>query len=189
MQKKNGGRLSRGVINLKVAVVWVMELQSAQIHAFGIATAETNSCSSLVFQSTTSNGNPMIWNPSPLCIASSIAMGATLISAPLQAQAKIYVSFEQAQQLLFPSKTFTLTPLVISEDYQEQMRKASSVRQPFVGNRVWRTNDGGWFVVDQVVGKHEMITYALGIKADGSDRKSTRLNSSHVSESRMPSSA
>ena len=95
-------------------------------------------------------------------------MGATLISAPLQAQAKIYVSVEQAQQLLFPSKTFTLTPLVISQDYQEQMRKASSVRQPFLGNRIWRTNDGGWFIVDQVVGKHEMITYALGIKTDGS---------------------
>jgi hypothetical protein len=51
---------------------------------------------------------------------------------------------------------------------QEQMRKASSVRHPFVGNRVWRTSDGGWFIVDQVVGKHEMITYALGIKPDGS---------------------
>jgi Na+-translocating ferredoxin:NAD+ oxidoreductase RnfG subunit len=110
----------------------------------------------------------MIWYPSPLCIASSMAMGATLICAPLQAQAKIYVAVEHAQQLLFPSKTFTLTPLVISQDYQEQMRKASSVRQPFLGNRIWRTNDGGWFIVDQVVGKHEMITYALGIKADGS---------------------
>lgn len=110
----------------------------------------------------------MHWNPSPLSFTSCIAIGATLISAPIQVQAKIYVSAEQAQQFLFPSKTFTLTPVVISEEYQEQMRKASSVRQPFVGNRIWRTNDGAWFIVDQVVGKHEMITYALGIKADGS---------------------
>lgn len=110
----------------------------------------------------------MLWKLSPLDVASGVAIGAALVSAPIQVQAKIYVSVEQAQQLLFPSKTFTLTPFVISEDYQDQMRKASSVRQPFVGNRIWRTNDGGWVIVDQVVGKHEMITYALGIKADGS---------------------
>jgi len=110
----------------------------------------------------------MIWNPSPICVASSIAIGTVLISAPLQVQAKIYVSAEQAQQLIFPAKTFTQIPFVISEEFQEQMRKASSVRHPFVGNRVWRTSDGGWFIVDQVVGKHEMITYALGIKPDGS---------------------
>jgi len=28
----------------------------------------------------------------------------------------------------------------------------------------------GWFFVDQVIGKHELITYALGINADGKVR-------------------
>jgi Na+-translocating ferredoxin:NAD+ oxidoreductase RnfG subunit len=27
---------------------------------------------------------------------------------------------------------------------------------------------GGWFIVDEVVGKHEFITYAAGLNADGS---------------------
>ncbi|MEO8007921.1 MAG: FMN-binding protein, partial [Betaproteobacteria bacterium] len=29
----------------------------------------------------------------------------------------------------------------------------------------------GWFFVDQVIGKHEFITYALGLNADGSVRQ------------------
>lgn len=110
----------------------------------------------------------MFWKPSSMGVAHSIAIGTVWVIAPIQVQAKIYVSVEQAQQLLFPARSFTHTPVIVSEEYQEQMRKASSVRQPFVGHRIWRTSDGGWFIVDQVVGKHEMITYALGLKADGS---------------------
>jgi Na+-translocating ferredoxin:NAD+ oxidoreductase RnfG subunit len=34
--------------------------------------------------------------------------------------------------------------------------------------RVWRVSGGGWFIVDEVVGKHEYITYAAGLTADGS---------------------
>jgi uncharacterized protein with FMN-binding domain len=32
---------------------------------------------------------------------------------------------------------------------------------------VWRTVDGGYFIVDRVVGKHEYITVAVGINANG----------------------
>jgi len=31
--------------------------------------------------------------------------------------------------------------------------------------RVWRVAQDGWFIVDQTLGKHELITYALGIDA------------------------
>ena len=34
--------------------------------------------------------------------------------------------------------------------------------------KVWQVEGGGWFIVDEVVGKHEFITYALGLNADGS---------------------
>ena len=33
---------------------------------------------------------------------------------------------------------------------------------------VWRVGAGGWFIVDEVVGKHEFITYAVGLNSDGS---------------------
>ena len=34
--------------------------------------------------------------------------------------------------------------------------------------QVWRVSGGGWFIVDEVVGKHEFITYAVGLNANGS---------------------
>ena len=43
--------------------------------------------------------------------------------------------------------------------------------------------------IDDIVKKLEKLSYTQRINSNFSDRKSTRLNSSHVSESRMPSSA
>lgn len=87
---------------------------------------------------------------------------------PIIAHAKIYVSIEQAQQLIFPNKTLIKNPIAITEDLQERLRKASSIRHPFQGDRIWKSNDGSWFIVDEVVGKHEMITYAVGLSPAGS---------------------
>lgn len=36
---------------------------------------------------------------------------------------------------------------------------------------MWRVEDRGFFVIDQVVGKHELITYAVGLNPDGSIRQ------------------
>ena len=33
--------------------------------------------------------------------------------------------------------------------------------------QVWRVSSGGWFIVDEVIGKHEYITYAVGLNATG----------------------
>jgi len=64
------------------------------------------------------------------------------------AHATVYLSAEQAQQAFFAGASFT--PL------QRAGRE-----------RVWRVSSGGWFFVDQVLGKHELITYALALEADG----------------------
>ena len=105
----------------------------------------------------------MNWNPHPLTI-----IGLAMISTPMIAQAKIYTSLEQAQKLLLPNKQLHQTPILIDKELQEKMRVASSIRHPFQGNRIWKANDGSWFVVDEVVGKHEMITYAVGLNPAGS---------------------
>ena len=55
----------------------------------------------------------------------------------------------------------------LTEAQREKMRELSSVREPFRGERVWKTAKGDWFIVDEVVGKHEMVKYALAINADG----------------------
>jgi Na+-translocating ferredoxin:NAD+ oxidoreductase RnfG subunit len=36
---------------------------------------------------------------------------------------------------------------------------------------VFKASTGGWLVIDQVLGKHEMITYAVGINANGTVRQ------------------
>ena len=94
--------------------------------------------------------------------------GLSILVAPIFAQAKIYVSSEQAQQILFPNKVLSKSPIIITDDLQEKMRAASSIRHPFQGDRIWRSSDGGWFVIDEVVGKHEMITYAVALNSKGS---------------------
>ena len=105
----------------------------------------------------------MNWKPNPLLALAGFA----LVGAPIYAHAKIFVSAEQAQKLIFPNKQFTKTPLLITEDVQDKMQSASSVSHPFKGDRVWKASDGSYFIVDEVVGKHEMITYAVGISPTG----------------------
>ena len=105
----------------------------------------------------------MIWKPNPLAL-----IGIAMISAPIIAHAKIYVSAEQAQKILLPNKALSKTPIIITDDLQDKMRAASSIRHPFQGDRIWKATDGSWLVIDEVVGKHEMITYAVAINPNGS---------------------
>ena len=104
----------------------------------------------------------MNWKPSPLLL---IALAA--VSAPLVAHAKIYVSMEQEQKILIPNKPLVKTPIIVTDELQDKMRSASSIRHPFQGDRIWKASDGSWFIIDEVVGKHEMITYAVALSPSG----------------------
>lgn len=104
----------------------------------------------------------MYWKPNPLLI-----IGLAAVSVPIISQAKIYVSVEQAQKILYPNQFLIKNPIIITDDLQDKMRHVSSIRHPFKGDRIWRTTEGGWFIVDEVVGKHEMITYAVALSPNG----------------------
>ena len=104
----------------------------------------------------------MYWKANPLII-----LGLASLTSPIVAHAKIYVSVEQAQKQLFPNASLIKTPILITDDLQEKLRTASSIRHQFQGDRIWRSADGGWFIVDEVVGKHEMITYAVALNSSG----------------------
>ena len=82
-------------------------------------------------------------------------------------QAKIYLDADQAQKLAFPAVVLTKTPMSVTAEQQAKMTDASSVRLPFDGKNIWKAADGGWFIIDQVVGKHEFITYSVAINPDG----------------------
>jgi len=105
----------------------------------------------------------MNWRPNPY-----VMLGLAIVNTPMIAQAKIYISIEQAQKILLPNKTLLKNPIIITDDLQEKMRVASSIRYPFKGERIWKATDGSWLVVDEVIGKHEMITYAVALSPAGS---------------------
>lgn len=90
-----------------------------------------------------------------------------LILLSESAQAKTYFTPEQALKLMFPSTVFTSNPVKLTSEQQKKMTDASSVKFPFDGSQVWKGADNSWFIVDQVVGKHEFITYAIGINPNG----------------------
>jgi Na+-transporting NADH:ubiquinone oxidoreductase subunit C len=81
--------------------------------------------------------------------------------------AKNYLTIEQAQQLIWGSALLTSAPVELSTMQQKAIEKASKVRVRNTKINAWRTPDKGWFIVDQVIGKHENIDMAVGLTADG----------------------
>ncbi len=79
-----------------------------------------------------------------------------------------YLSVEQAQQAIFPGKKFSPAPVKLTPPQRRAIQKKSRVRVLHDEQQVWRVSGGGWFIVDEVVGKHDFITYAVGLNADGS---------------------
>lgn len=84
--------------------------------------------------------------------------------------ATVYLTVEQAQQSLFPGGTFVDAGVVLSDAQVRAIADRSGVRVRNREQRVWRVTGAGWFIVDEVVGKHEFITYAVGLDESGKVR-------------------
>jgi len=98
-----------------------------------------------------------------------MAAAPLAIFAPA-ASATVYLSIEQAQQAIFPGASFAAARIVLTEAQAHAIETAADVNVRAREIRAWRVSGGGWFVVDEVVGKHDFITYALGIDAGGGVR-------------------
>jgi len=96
-----------------------------------------------------------------------VALPVTALIAP-SAFAVQYLSVEQAQQAIFPGKKCSAAPVKLTTAQKSAIEKKSRVRVLKDEQQVWRVSGGGWFIVDEVVGKHDFITYAVGLNADGS---------------------
>lgn len=95
---------------------------------------------------------------------------ALLATAPLHAEE--YLSLEQAQKALFPeADRFVTAPVLVGDTLREAIEERSGLKQRWEKQEVWRAEkDGkllGWFIVDNVVGKHEFITYAAALLPEG----------------------
>ena len=83
-----------------------------------------------------------------------------------------YLSIPQAQELLFPDAgTFKEHTVLLTASQKKQIKSISGMSQRWDQQRVWRVEKAGgflgWFIVDEVIGKHEFITYAAALSADG----------------------
>ncbi|SFB23568.1 FMN-binding domain-containing protein [Collimonas sp. OK607] len=100
--------------------------------------------------------------------ALALATGATSSAFATQ-----YLTVEQAQQVMFPDATgFKDASLQLSGEQMKQVEKLSGLPARSVGWRVFAAYKGdaqlGYVVLDDVVGKFELISYAVAVNPDAS---------------------
>lgn len=99
-----------------------------------------------------------------------------VLSVPGAVHATQYLSVEQAQQLMFGSGVrFERGDLDLDRDLAGRIERAAGVQVRTMRQPLWRVHKNGtlvgYFIVDEVFGKHELITYALGLEPDGRVRQ------------------
>jgi hypothetical protein len=83
------------------------------------------------------------------------------------AHAESFLTVEEAQKLIFPGATLTPADLTLAPAQVEQLIKATQTTVFHSKVKAWRVSTGGWFFVDQVIGRDDRVTYALGIDEQG----------------------
>ncbi len=83
-----------------------------------------------------------------------------------------YLSLEAAQHAIFPQADRFTPVLVTLSDSQRQSIGALAGPQPARGRlQIWSAQGGGaaigHFFLDEVIGRQNLITYAVGVGADG----------------------
>lgn len=85
----------------------------------------------------------------------------------LTAHAEIYLTDEQAAKIFFPNQTFQKTTIRLNDDEAEKIEKASDQKVRNKTLVILKSQEGSVVFVDQVLGKHEYITYAVGLNKSG----------------------
>lgn len=106
---------------------------------------------------------------------------AMVAVGPVSGWAAQYMTMEEAQKLCFAgADAFMPSDITLTRDQMRAVEKDSGVRVRLNTQKVWRAMRGqeflGWFIQDEVLGKHEFITWALALNADGSVRRIEIIN-------------
>ncbi len=129
---------------------------------------------------------------SPLQI-SGVFLATVLLPVPVVVAAD-YLSVEAAQKAVYPEAEGFKEVMVNPAPDQLQSILSRAGPQPTHGRiRIWQATRGGTllghFFVDEVIGRQNLITYAVGVDPDGSLRNLEILSyrESHGGEIRNPS--
>ena len=101
-----------------------------------------------------------------------LAPAAIIIAAP-QAIAVQYLTVDHARKLIFAdADEFIATPINLTMEQLQQVEKLSGTEARSAQQKVWpvqaKGKPLGLFMIEQVIGKHDLITFAIGINPDGS---------------------
>jgi hypothetical protein len=98
----------------------------------------------------------------PTLLCTPVALLATT-----SGYATTYLTIEQAQAVMCPGEQLEPVTITLTDVERRAIEHAASVRVRQPTLRAWRIASGGWFLVDDVLGKHEYITYAVRLAAGG----------------------
>jgi hypothetical protein len=99
-----------------------------------------------------------------------------LVSTSKTVYAIIYVDLARVQHLIFPHAKMSPVHMTLSDDQAKEIEHLTGVNVRDKELKVWKVATGGWFIVDEVIGKHEFITYAIGLDAKGSVKQIEIMN-------------
>ena len=100
-------------------------------------------------------------------LLSWFGLGGLMMSPPVHA--KTFLTTSQAMSALGAGGARKGSATLTSEQ-AKSIQSATGVRVRNKTLQVWKTGSGNWFIVDQVIGKHENIDYAVLLSNTGQVR-------------------
>ena len=89
-------------------------------------------------------------------------------TVPLVAFCNTYLTDDQAASALFPGVKLTRETIELHPEEMKRIEELAGEKAPAGSLIAWRGPGQEAMIVDQVLGKHELITYAVAISPDGS---------------------
>lgn len=80
---------------------------------------------------------------------------------------KTYLTVEQAAKIFYQNDKMDKIEVSLTKEQMKSIKKKSGVRVRNSKMNIWKTNSGDWYIVDNVIGKHENIDIAVAITKDG----------------------
>jgi len=96
----------------------------------------------------------------------TVLLGLFLASV-MNVHAEVFFTLDEARQALWQDTPMERVAIILTEEQIDTIESVANVHVWSNTFQAWQTETGGWFLVDQVVGKHEMIDMAIALTFDG----------------------